>query len=847
MEKSIKYWNYILIFLLLIVISFFLKDWIVSLWYQCIGIPIFGQITACLLYDWVSIGGFIVFIMFCLSHKHHIAKWFWKFTMLYALIYIEFRIIEVDGLDLVPFHLVSDVYYADLVPIGLVIFGLTARRKSEETRIDKTYSQSKYFEDKTDVSDLLGHKAQAETLSNLIKSDYANSNNAVGIAVTGEWGAGKSTFLGYMKAELSDCTIIEFDPWTENSTNVVSDLLNRIENGISKQDNKTGIAFRNYLSSINVTNVTGWFGLFLLSLRNFFTYESETEQKKTLTNALHNFITPIVVLIDDSDRLPADQFLKTISIIRGIADLPNVVFVVAFDQTRTNDKLRQYGGDDFMRKLFNVIHPLQAIDEKIIIHELVENISSIIYEELKDASKDVAHNMLANISIKKYLPTLREVKRFSNVIEKDYSILKKSESFNFIDLRQWLTLELLKYFDIASYKMIASSPTLYLDIDEPFSLNSPYYVLKNEAKFGKEESMSLLYSLFGHQFGLEMDTLLISNPKYFPLYFNDEFPEKYIPYTVIKEYSIVTSDTLESSKLKAEALKTLIHNYWHNAKDSNIDSVVCEILKSYPVELLYPILEQIILECSKNRNIKTFKELGENDNYRKYLSLVKARPYVTVLSFVRMEEFCEFGEHGAANDECILKSENPLILCAIFNNQIRNWDYDGRICSDGYLFDILKRLVKDGNHQDVVWVVADCNSAELQESFLDDYIQNHLLDCLPYILRSKESTETGDKLIYADIPAFEGLFLSYEKFKSTTSRLIWNKNYDEGLITEIQRLVSLSNFIGTREEYFKADSYPKLKTYLSKEQTVFSEAHIMSETFWSDGDRIEDVNKYILT
>ena len=197
-----------------------------------------------------------------------------------------------------------------------------------------------------------------------------------------------------------------------------------------------------------------------------------------------------------------------------------------------------------------------------------------------------------------------------------------------------------------------------------------------------------------------------------------------------------------------------------------------------------------------------------------------------------------------ADDACILDSQNPLILCAIFNNQIRNWDHDGRIASDGYLFSLLRRLVSESKHHDVIWAIADCISADLQQSFLDKYLQVHFLDCLPYLLCHYNNPYSKENLIYANIPAIEGLFLSYKGFKEEIAKFRWHKSYDENLLNELCRLVDLSNYIGIHDEYFKVEFFPLLKTYLDDSETLLSKSHITSYSFWADGDRIEEVFEY---
>lgn len=837
--------------LFLIFMSLYIGKSLVGLWLRLIGLPLFGTVESSIFFDVISIAIVLTFILWIFTQSHYAPKKLCAIFGLYILFYLEFRCIGDGDNTLVPFKLTILHYakYADIVPFLMLFYLITARKKNDKLdAIDCKSLSSLYFEDDVMVDDLLGYRKQAQILATLIRTEYSNTKNAVGIAVTGEWGYGKSTFLCYMENELSDCISVKFDPWTENSNSIANDLLDRIETEISKKDYNLGRIFRSYAKEVNVTNITGWFPLFILAVRNAFYHEIETDRRNELTCALRKQKNPIVVFIDDSDRLPSNQFLETISIIRGLVNLPNLVFIVAIDQTRASQKLSDYGGADFMSKLFNVIHPLQPISENIIVNELVKNISAILAYNCDDISslQTIVYDVFSTISIKNYVPTLREMKRFCNVVEKDFSLFKNAEKYHFLDVRQWLIIELLKYTDISTYSMLAVSPEFFLKKESRFGMISPYYKLKEDALFNIKNSQKLLSKLFPTLNYLNTDSVLICNPCYFRLYFDSNLPKNYITTIIIENYKIYAHDSHNACAAKAEALKIFIHEYWPIHINTNLESAVSEILKTYPIDLLYPVLEKIIYEYKANRKGSNFKELSELDIYRKYARIVKSHQYLSVLSFIRMEDLCDFNDHEAADDSCILKSENPLMLCAIFNNQIRNWEYNGRLCSDRFLFELLKRLVSEKDYHNVIWIVADCVSADLQEKFLKEYLKNHLLDSLPYMLRWKIDRKTGQRLIYSDIPAFEGLFLSYSELKATLTSFKWNKTYEDELIDELLKLVGLCSFIDTHEEYFKSANFPTLESYIIESQKVINEDSLKSDTFWKGGDRIEKVCEYRL-
>ena len=806
--------------------SIFLNDAIIRIWYKLIGSPIFGAFGSSQCHDWLVLSTTAVFTGLSLVCHHRMTKTLWFLFSSYILFYIELRIYgDYSVFPVTKFHWLpaKSVFYVDTVIVGMLIYVLTSfwGRKSKAATLVNPKA-GLFFEDGSTDEDLLGHRKMAEVLAKLIKTEYSHRDNAVGIAVTGEWGTGKSTFLSYLDEQLTECIKVMFDPWVENSKDITTDMLERVEVALRNKDTGLARIFKRYINKLNVSNVTGWFNLSLLAIRELFNPETEAERKENLRKALKELDNPVVIFVDDSDRLPSSQFLETISLIRGIADLPNIVFVVAFDAQRANDKLKDYGGEDFMRKMFNVVHPLQPVDKNIIYGQLQKNLE-LIGCTMSDASFGSGeigvtksfYSFFPSVSdLPHFLPTLREVKRFCNLVEKDYSLIKNTEAAHFIDPRQWVALELLKYTDLVTYSMLSASPSSYLEKRTLFGMNSPYYCVKDKVSFGNTWSAVLIHNLFPAEIGQQNDTFLISNLRYFNLYFDAHLPENYVKFEDYVRFVIKDEDSPDVQSTKCEAFKDFIRSNWKKYRTSNIDSVASEILKTYPPNLLFPTLELIAKEYHANKGMADFGELSEKDNYRKYSRIVRNHIYLAVLAMNAIETICMPDDDEPVSDDCILKSKEPLIQCALLNHQIKSWDFAGRIASDGYLFEILKNLANEGKHEDVIWIVADCDSCILPEEFLMDYVDNHFLDFLQYLLWGDKNHFTGEKLLRVDIAAIEGLFLSYDEFKSTLSRWEYENRYPKDLLKEFRHIVDLSNFHARDYEYLVATNFPLLGRYL---------------------------------
>ena len=96
------------------------------------------------------------------------------------------------------------------------------------------------------------------------------------------------------------------------------------------------------------------------------------EQRTAVAAALRELDRPIVVFIDDIDRLPPTEVFQMIRLVKAIADFPRMAFVLAFDPAYIEKALQHYGIADaraYLDKLVQIrVHLPQISDEDI--HQL---------------------------------------------------------------------------------------------------------------------------------------------------------------------------------------------------------------------------------------------------------------------------------------------------------------------------------------------------------------------------------------------------------------------------------------------------------------------------------------------
>lgn len=87
--------------------------------------------------------------------------------------------------------------------IGLYWGGYLGKGKKKVAVVSKQSVSSNLLVDDVDVKDLLHRRETAKVLADYLL-DNPNLKHAVGVAVTGTWGTGKSTFLHFLSLALQE-------------------------------------------------------------------------------------------------------------------------------------------------------------------------------------------------------------------------------------------------------------------------------------------------------------------------------------------------------------------------------------------------------------------------------------------------------------------------------------------------------------------------------------------------------------------------------------------------------------------------------------------------------------------
>jgi predicted KAP-like P-loop ATPase len=167
------------------------------------------------------------------------------------------------------------------------------------------------------------------------------------------------------------------------------------------------------------------------------------EQRKKLSESLAKLPTPLIVVIDDIDRLHSQEIRDIFKLVRLTANFPNVIYVLAFDRTRVEKALAEdsVDGRAYLEKIVQSTFDVPAIPsfhlQRQLLEELDKSIDSIELHVFDD-------NRWPDVLVEIIFPlihNMRDVRRYTSSIRSATRSLRGQ-----IDLVDILALESLRVF-----------------------------------------------------------------------------------------------------------------------------------------------------------------------------------------------------------------------------------------------------------------------------------------------------------------------------------------------------------------------------------------------------------------
>ncbi|MFQ2625039.1 P-loop NTPase fold protein [Aeromonas caviae] len=221
-----------------------------------------------------------------------------------------------------------------------------------------------------------------------------DSNKGVVVGVLGPWGSGKTSFVNLSQSFLkeSGVTILEFNPWMFSGADQLAQSF-FIE--LSSQ-----LKLRPDLAEIggliedygDVFSGLGWLPLVgpwiersrlitdLIAKALLRKKEGVGSSQKRVHQSLKRIDKPILVILDDIDRLSTQEIRDVFKLVRLTANFPNIIYLLAFDRYRVEQALGEQGipGRDYLEKILQIAIDLPATPDHVLNSQIINAIDAAV-------------------------------------------------------------------------------------------------------------------------------------------------------------------------------------------------------------------------------------------------------------------------------------------------------------------------------------------------------------------------------------------------------------------------------------------------------------------------------------
>lgn len=187
------------------------------------------------------------------------------------------------------------------------------------------------------------------------------------------------------------------------------------------------------------------------------------EVKQDIQKSLDTFNSPILIILDDLDRLSSSQLLTITQLVKANSDFSNIIFLLLYSKSIVEEKLtdKNQNGTAYMEKIIQVDFAVPKVDTNLIINLLNKKLDEITTSlTIKNKSDVYDETYLSHVfnegKLVNYFKDLRNLYRFLNSFEFNVNSFIKNDflEVNFTDL---FAIEVIRLFEPKLYEGIINN------------------------------------------------------------------------------------------------------------------------------------------------------------------------------------------------------------------------------------------------------------------------------------------------------------------------------------------------------------------------------------------------------
>lgn len=244
------------------------------------------------------------------------------------------------------------------------------------------------------------------------------------VGVLGAWGSGKTSFVNMARTHWAKkgIPVLEFNPWMFSGTDQLAKsfffvLSAEMQLRLGLDEVGKGLEnFGNSITSLSWAPIKllgiglSWLGKCLKRGK-----EGIDSQRKRVEEALRKLNRPIVVVLDDIDRLTTSEIRDIFKLVRLTANFPNIIYVLAFDRKRVEDALKEQNipGRAYLEKIMQYSVDLPSVPEYLLTKQITDAIDKALsgVQDLGKFNQKVWPDVFWRI-VRPLIKNMRDVRRY---------------------------------------------------------------------------------------------------------------------------------------------------------------------------------------------------------------------------------------------------------------------------------------------------------------------------------------------------------------------------------------------------------------------------------------------------
>lgn len=354
--------------------------------------------------------------------------------------------------------------------------------------------------------DKLSRKGYAEIAAAALRK--VPSSAGLVVSIEGAWGSGKTSALAMIEAlllmneALTSPLIVHFNPWLIGDKDaLLRHFLSRIASAVKLNDSssdglKVAKEIKAYAKVFDLVKLIPGAEPWASMIKSVVEATSEATgavseyktpdieaYKLRVEEALRNFDRPIIVFIDDIDRLFPLEVFEMVRIIKAVGGLPRLGYVVAWDPVYVSGALEKLGvpqAESYLDKIVQVRMPLPSLS-LVARRKLIESaLDGLDPEALRQRfrNQDDRLGSLYHSGLRDLLGQPRDVVRVFNAVRMMEPLLR--DEIVFADI---LGLAALSVKAPAVFDLLRKKPRLFVGAmpDDLTILKKPEEVIEEGA------------------------------------------------------------------------------------------------------------------------------------------------------------------------------------------------------------------------------------------------------------------------------------------------------------------------------------------------------------------------------